>query len=185
MTANIDFRCKISQSLKEELNKKSQSKGVSLGDFISELFDFYHEFSFLCDNDDLDHLEQIQNLSKPKILQEVLLKYGRKHSRIAKKGIVNKADQNIASIVNDIMQANEAATNLQDVIYINQTSITKWFRTHDIPLMNFEVIKRYLRLNSELLDEHHKNLNITANHNRDSFFNKKKSSLKNLTDINK
>lgn len=179
MSESVKLQCKVSKSTKEEFDSYI-TKERTAGNFVSELLENYKNIYSLKTNysENLNKVCRIKRLNFNQVIGEALVEYITKALKADKQGLTGhtksmKADKHIAEIVEKIIDNNNKAKDSKDIIYINQTSIVNWLRNNQMPLVNFAVIKRYLRLNVDYLEEHHRKLNITPSHNRDLFINKR------------
>lgn len=164
----------VSKSIKNDFDSYlTKEKTPSI--FLRELLDNYKNISSL---KNIDKVCDIKKLSLNQVVGEALVEYIIKALKADKQGLTGhtksmKADKHIAEIVEKIIDSNNKAEDSKDIIYINQTSIVKWLRNRQLPLVNFAVIKRYLRLNADYLEEHHNKLGISSSHNRELFLKKR------------
>jgi hypothetical protein len=150
-------------------------------DFIKDLLYVYSLNRNLksFDSDKLMKVAEIKGLSMYQVIQEALIDYTKKVLKADKKGFKThskslKADEAIDTIVKNMMNHNDK--NIKDrlnQIFINQTAIYKWINDHKLSLINIEVIKRYLRLHSVFIKEHHEKHDLLSSHNRQSFIKKR------------
>lgn len=178
---SINKKQKISISLdplvKTDFNN---AKGKTTSEeFITELLQCYNLNQTLksFENEKLKQVRMIKNLTNSQIIQEALIDYINKVFKADKKGLTGhlkstKADEYIDKIIKDIIIHNEN-NDKNNQIYINQSAIYKWIVQHQLSLVNVNVIKRYLRLHKNLLNEHHLKYNLTILHNRQAFIKRR------------
>ena len=177
--SNVRFQCNIENNIKEEI-ESYKAKDQHLGSLLTDMLDVYRTKRMLEKNfkGDLEKVCEIKKFTFEQLAVEAFRDYIKKFKNAQKNGLTShknsvEADKRIAGVIEAMITHNNKAESVEDVIYINHSSILGWLRKNGQTLINPNVINRYLRLYQDYLKSHHAKFNIDPSHNRDVYILKR------------
>lgn len=183
----------IDMDIKEEFVKYAKEVNVTQGELFKKLWHNYQNFYIPLEQEEQELVNKAYVISSKTInkkLKRALLHLAEKVLKlqtIDASAVVDKdtknssraADMRVADIVNEMMLANDSATEWYDRKFLSQRAIFDYaldrkFKDPSNLSLSISVISRFLDSNKDMLDEHHSKYDLDENHNRKAHYERMK-----------
>ena len=153
---------------------KNSKRLLANHELVAELLDFYianNEHAFNEQEQKIvTQAKDIEQMTTPQLIKKATLAYCRKLIKDHREGRTGHkktiaAEEKLRATIQTIMDDNAVKPHC-DKLYINQTSIKNFAKARN---QNFsqDGIKRYLEKNQDMLNEYHRQNDLTENHNKE------------------
>lgn len=175
----------IDMDIKEEFVKHAKESNLTQGELFKKLWHHYQNFYIPLNEEEQELVSKAYAVSSKTInkkLKKALLHIAQKvlelqvidASVIVDKDTKNSsraADMRVTDIVNEMMLANDTATEWYDRKFLSQRAIfdyalDKKFKDPSNLSLSISVISRFLDSNKDMLEKHHNKYGLDENHNR-------------------
>lgn len=179
----------IDMDIKEEFVKHAKEGNITQGELFKKLWHNYQNFYIPLEQEEQELVNKAYAISSKTInkkLKKALLHLAEKvlelqtidASAVVDKDTKNSsraADMRVADIVNEMMLANDSATEWYDRKFLSQRAIFDYaldrkFKDPSNLSLSISVISRFLDSNKYMLDEHHSKYGLDENHNRKAHY---------------
>jgi len=179
----------IDMEVKEEFVKHAKENNLTQGELFKKLWHNYQNFYIPLETEEQELVSKAYTVSSKtmnKRLKKALLHLAEKvlelqntdDSLVIDKDTKNSsraADMRVTEIVNEMMLANDSATEWYDRKFLSQRAIFDYaldrkFKDPSNLSLSISVISRFLDSNKDMLDEHHNKYGLDENHNRKAHY---------------
>lgn len=179
----------IDMDIKEEFVKHAKDNNLTQGELFKKVWRNYQNFYIPLEQEEQQLVSKAYAISYKTInkkLKKALLHIAQKvlelqvidASVIVDKDTKNSsraADMRVAEIVNEMMLANDTATEWYDRKFLSQRAIFDYaldrkFKDPSNLSLSIGVISRFLDSNKDMLNEHHNKYGLDENHNRKAHY---------------
>jgi len=179
----------IDIEVKEEFVRHSKDNNLTQGELFKKLWRNYQNFYIPLEIEEQELVSKAYAVSSKTInkkLKKALLHLAEKVLELQTidasvtidkdtKNSSRAADMRVAEVVNEMMLANDTATEWYDRKFLSQRAIFDYaldrkFKDPSNLSLSISVISRFLDSNRDMLDEHHNKYNLDENHNRKAHY---------------
>ena len=179
----------IDMDIKDEFVKHAKETNLTQGELFKKLWHHYQNFYIPLNEEEQELVSKAYAISSKTInkkLKKALLHITQKVlelQRIDASVVVDKdtknssraADMRVAEIVNEMMLANDTATEWYDRKFLSQRAIFDYaldrkFKDPSNLSLSIGVISRFLDSNKDMLEKHHNKYGLDENHNRKAHY---------------
>jgi hypothetical protein len=179
----------IDMDIKEEFVKHAKEVNITQGELFKKLWHNYQNFYIPLEQEEQELVNRAYTVSSKtmnKKLKKALLHLAEKvlelqtmdASAVVDKDTKNSsraADMRVTDIVNEMMLANNTATEWYDRRFLSQRAIFDYaldrkFKDPSNLSLSISVISRFIDSNKDMLDEHHSKYGLDENHNRKAHY---------------
>lgn len=179
----------IDIEVKEEFVRHAKDNNLTQGELFKKLWRNYQNFYIPLELEEQELVSKAYAVSSKTInkkLKKALLHLAEKVLELQTidasvaidkdtKNSSRAADMRVAEVVNEMMLANDTATEWYDRKFLSQRAIFDYaldrkFKDPSNLSLSISVISRFLDSNRDMLDEHHNKYNLDENHNRKAHY---------------
>ncbi len=179
----------IDIEVKEEFVRHAKDNNLTQGELFKKLWRNYQNFYIPLELEEQELVSKAYAVSSKTInkkLKKALLHLAEKVLELQTidasvaidkdtKNSSRAADMRVAEVVNEMMLANDTATEWYDRKFLSQRAIFDYaldrkFKDPNNLSLSISVISRFLDSNRDMLNEHHNKYNLDENHNRKAHY---------------